>query len=144
MTIVRSGTIPPAGEWINDYVGLPHVTNGRERKGCDCWGLMILVWRERRGIELPDWRAPNDASFLAAVEEVGARYGDWPKAAPSAQVDEPTEWDFVVCLRRTVARHVGLYINGGVLHSPDKQSVWEPASRFFLNNPTRSYWRWLG
>lgn len=132
--------------WLNDYVGTPHLTNGRDRAGFDCWGLMVAVWRDRRGIELPDFRAPNDASLIRAIEEVGANYGKWPSLAPVAQVEAPCDWDFVVCKRHGLALHMGLFIGGGVLHSSATTlgTVWEPESRFNATYPKRDFWRWLG
>lgn len=141
-----SGPIDSDLEWINDYVGVPHVTNGRDRNGFDCWGLMCAVWRDRRGIELPDFRAPNDATLLQAIEEVGANYGKWPSVAPVVQVEAPCDWDFVVCRRHALALHMGLYIGRGVLHSTSasRGTVWEPEARFFATYQNRDYWRWLG
>ena len=130
-------------EWINGYIGTPHKTNGRERfDGWDCWGLVCAVWREQRGIELPDFRAPNDATFQQAVAAVGEHHDkSFPHHAD--QVETPADWDFVFCLRRALALHVGLVINRGVLHSHYPQgTVWEPQSRFNLNHPNRTYWRW--
>ena len=39
--------------WAASYVGLPYTRGGATRTGLDCWGLVQLVYREQRGIELP-------------------------------------------------------------------------------------------
>lgn len=40
--------------WANKYVGLPYARKGRSMDGCDCWGLIQIVLREERGIEIPE------------------------------------------------------------------------------------------
>jgi cell wall-associated NlpC family hydrolase len=44
---------PPA--WCNRYVGIPFVSRGRDRLGCDCYGLVALVLREQFAIEVPSY-----------------------------------------------------------------------------------------
>lgn len=39
--------------WTDDYIGLPFCCDGRSRAGLDCGGLVILVYREQLGIEIP-------------------------------------------------------------------------------------------
>lgn len=41
--------------WPRDYLPIPYEPLGRSRSGVDCWGLVRLVYRDRLGIELPDW-----------------------------------------------------------------------------------------
>lgn len=41
-------------EIAQKYVGLPFARHGRNEKGVDCWGLILLVARDMN-IELPDY-----------------------------------------------------------------------------------------
>lgn len=60
---------PPA--WCADYVGIPFLEHGRDRNGCDCWGLVRLVLAERFGIFMPSYadayRSTKDARTIAAT-----------------------------------------------------------------------------
>lgn len=38
--------------WTNLYLDIPFAFDGRDREGCDCWGLLRLIYREQLGIEL--------------------------------------------------------------------------------------------
>jgi cell wall-associated NlpC family hydrolase len=75
--------------WAADYVGLPFVPGGRGRGGCDCWGLVVLVYRERFRITLPAWQASADPADRAAVaaEFRQAPARGWRRIDPSSARD---------------------------------------------------------
>ena len=43
-------------EFVNSFVGVPYEVNGRDRQGWDCWGVVMAVFQEVRGVRLPDWQ----------------------------------------------------------------------------------------
>lgn len=105
---------------LSNYVGIPFEDHGTDRTGCDCWGLVHLVYREVLGIEMPN---------------LGDRYSDaYARNEVNCLVDEVTEeswnvdvtlerWkplDVMVFLRGGVEAHVGLYLRPGhMLHIVD-------------------------
>jgi lipoprotein Spr len=57
--------------WARAYVGIPYRPGGRDRSGCDCFGLLALVLRERFGLRVPDPAippGPMDDTAALAVE----------------------------------------------------------------------------
>jgi len=38
--------------WEYGYLGIPYATRGRDRQGLDCYGLVVLVFREVFGVSL--------------------------------------------------------------------------------------------
>ena len=56
--------------WTNDYVGIPFQKNGSDRNGTDCWRLIVMVYREKLGIELPDFADVFIDGSLASLVKV--------------------------------------------------------------------------
>jgi cell wall-associated NlpC family hydrolase len=57
--------------WAADYVGIPFRSHGRDRSGCDCYGLLALVLCEVFHLEVPsyavDYLDATDAEEIAAL-----------------------------------------------------------------------------
>lgn len=70
-------THPPA--WTRDYIGLPWVEKGRDRGGCDCWGLLRLVLAEQFNVEVPNYDGSyedvDDCAELATL--IAGGMGPW-------------------------------------------------------------------
>lgn len=55
--------------WIEGYLTIPYALHGRDRKGCDCWGLTRLVLAEQAGLVLPLHDTIAAAQFDAKIAE---------------------------------------------------------------------------
>ncbi|MGA9723298.1 MAG: NlpC/P60 family protein [Candidatus Binatus sp.] len=69
--------------WVNDYVGLPFRSLGRDRAGVDCWGLVCLVYREQFGREIPayseSYASAYDRAEIDALIRGATATPDWQR-----------------------------------------------------------------
>jgi cell wall-associated NlpC family hydrolase len=100
-----------APPWVNDYIGIPFLTNGRTREGVDCWGLYRLIVSERFGITLNDF----DYSSADARDEVNSLLhseNDWKR------VQHPIEGDAVLFKVAGALSHIGMIVcSGAMVHA---------------------------
>lgn len=60
---------------ITDYIGVPYKDKGRDLKGCDCFGLVKLYYKNELGIIIPDVAITADqprrifANFLNEISQ---------------------------------------------------------------------------
>ena len=106
---------PPA--WVNGYVGIPWRELGRDRDGCDCWGLFRLIMAERFGVALPayggqGYRDRDDAPGVASLISTGLTA--WIEVARRnpvtgmAPLGAERPGDGVLMRRRGLPIHVGV------------------------------------
>jgi len=88
--------------WLQ-YQGVPYKTDGRDpAEGLDCFGLVSLL-------------IPGVPEYEDLTEEVRANW----KA-----VDKPEPVDVVVMIRPDRTRHIGVYLESGlVVHASEKHGV---------------------
>lgn len=129
--------------WSDDYIRTPFVDGGRDRSGYDCWGLVMMVYRDQLGIELPTYGAVNGQE-LARIAKVIASAGEDPEqwlpveGAPKA---------FDVCIMQWFGKrevgHVGVMIDEKtLLHTEDHTGpMIVPVSHEFIKKRIRFYRR---
>lgn len=95
---------------------VPHVPNGSDWRGADCWGIVCIWYRERFGIGLGE---RGDIAYgIDGLQQGFDARTDWtPVAVPGS--------DDVVVMRAAKGRqviaagHVGVHWNGLVIHSSE-------------------------
>jgi cell wall-associated NlpC family hydrolase len=58
--------------WAGVYVGIPFKTGGHDRLGCDCWGLLALIYEEVFGITVPLYSDQYDSLNVQVLARVVA------------------------------------------------------------------------
>lgn len=111
--------------WSNAYIGIPYADMGRERSGCDCWGLARLVYAEQLEITLPDYAG----GYASAEEqaEVASLIGQETGTAVWSRVLEPAAFDLLLFRHGRRESHIGICLSrGAMLHmATDDQSKLE-------------------
>lgn len=138
--------------WSNAYVGIPFADGGREREqGLDCWGLVRLVFREVRAIELPTYGEVSAEDLKAIALKVKEEREHWLSVA-----GRPRDFDVVLMTGRRVRNvdgakparadiHVGLIVDASemcVLHADlNAHSVCVPLTHDSVRFRIQSYLR---
>lgn len=96
---------------LTQYIGIPFKYGGRDRKELDCYGLVMLLYKEIHGIELPDLTSPTYLNEIAELVDQEKEKGYW----------EPCELEVGCVLLfnvRGYGSHVGYYLgNDRMIHT---------------------------
>jgi cell wall-associated NlpC family hydrolase len=98
-------------EWASKYVGIPFKARGRDRSGCDCWGLVRLVLKEEYGREVPAFDVYDDPCDIASNSEIIAR----ETTIVAERTSSPMNGDLALFTSRGLPAHVGIIANDGVV-----------------------------
>lgn len=99
--------------WTERFVGLPYAEFGRERDGCDCWGLACVIYREELGISLPDYlgyASTEEHGELAAIIAGATTSPLWVPVEGNA-----VAFDVAVFRRGRLDTHVGIVVHHGLM-----------------------------
>jgi cell wall-associated NlpC family hydrolase len=98
---------------MRGYVGIPFVDGGRGMDGCDCWGLLRLVYQREAGIELPSYGEISAAEVIAVARQIRSAITMDPWIDVAAQPRR--EFDCVVMRKleeaQRVPYHVGVMVS---------------------------------
>ena len=95
--------------WTDSFIEIPFKCDGRDRNGCDCYGLICLIYRERLGIILPDYAGIFTDHTMVTLKKVARTMEEGRKRW--ALVDKPSPYDMVMLRTGRYVWHVGLAIN---------------------------------
>lgn len=122
-------------DWWNRYVAelkVPFKDKGRDELGCDCWGLVCLIYKEQLGIDLPSYLECYETT--KDKEVLGILIAD-ERAAKWSEPETPEPFDVIILKMRGVPMHVGLVTKSGhmihcargigTVHEPFTSSKWK-------------------
>lgn len=94
------------------YIRIPFKSHGRDFSGCDCGGLVWLVYKNELGIELPDWRDMYSGTRIEnsfeLEETISTVLGE---NGVEVALKDAKPFDVVSFRIRNASMHVGLIIN---------------------------------
>jgi cell wall-associated NlpC family hydrolase len=95
--------------WTDDYIDIPFRFNGRTREGCDCWGLVKLIYKEKLGVDLPDYTGTYWNGLVSSLKEV-ARLMKKEKDKWQ-EISEPELYDVVLLRVGGIVGHIGIILD---------------------------------
>ena len=95
--------------WTDDYIGLPFKPDGRDRDGCDCYGLVCIVYKDRFNIDLPPisgvYCDNNPTTLIRVAKAMAAERERWQK------VEAPQPFDVIMLRTGAYTWHIGLVVD---------------------------------
>jgi cell wall-associated NlpC family hydrolase len=128
---------------IKNYIGIPFLKNGNDREGCDCWKLIVMVYREQLGIELPDYAEIFVDDSLASLRRVARTMKE--ERLKWRQVQTPIPYDVILLRVDGLVCHAGLVIDRRrMLHIMDgTDSTVEEFTGLQWKQRVEGFYRWI-
>lgn len=127
---------------ITSFIGVPWKDRGRDSDGCDCWGLVRMIYKEALNIDLPSYHE----LYATAADAMAVRSLIMGNIGPWREIEKGKERWFDCALMREagVPRHIGIVCSrGSVLHlPPGKSSVIETYDEGKNRHRIVGFWRY--
>ena len=95
--------------WVDKYTGIDFVSNGRDKIGCDCYGLVRMIVKEENGLEMESFQSEYyDANHLEGAQDTLKRHLGIAKPIEVFEV-KPT--DIIVFKIRGMVCHLGVVVD---------------------------------
>jgi hypothetical protein len=127
--------------WVKNYIGIPFVSNGRTPEGCDCYGLVRLVFMREFNHYLPE--LSNDYENALNIKETAILFEKNLPVLSAGRLDAPEEKAVAVIREMGRLCHLGLFAGDGyILHARVKTgSVLQRISHPDLYGRIEGYYR---
>ena len=128
--------------WVGDYIGIPFVEHGCSRSGCDCYGLVKLIYDEKLGKKIKsfcsEYETVKDRETISKLVE--------KEACRWSKVKEPIFADAVVLLVQDLPCHIGMFVGGNTMIHTEKtiNSVIEELDGPRWKNRVEGFYRFNG
>lgn len=105
--------------WVKHYVGIPFISGGRTKTGCDCYGLVRLVLQEQYGIVLPE--LSDDYTDALNIGETSRLFAEQLPVLSADRLPEPEEQAVALITEQGYPCHLGIVAGSGyILHTGAK------------------------
>lgn len=125
---------------FSKYIGIPFTDHGRNESGCDCWGLIRLIYKNEFGIELSDL----GPIYKSTTDENGMRHLYSSQLPNWKIVKTPRVGDVVLLRIRGVPIHVGIVVGNSKMIHVERgiDSVIERFTSGIWNNRIEGFYRY--
>lgn len=105
--------------WCKNYIGIPFVSGGRDKSGCDCYGLVRMILREQYCIDLPVLN--GDYTNALNIAETKILFCENVPLLCHEKIIKPEEKSVALMKMGGRLCHVGLYAGDNyIIHSRHK------------------------
>lgn len=98
--------------WCNNYISVPFEEHGRNRQGCDCWGLARLIYKEQLNIDLPEllnYKNTKDSRNIAELYEI--EHQEWQEIP----LGQEKSFDILVFKMLGLPTHIAVVVDKGLM-----------------------------
>lgn len=103
--------------WSDKYISIPFADHGRSKNGCDCWGLVTVVYKEKFNVDLPlllDYDSIKDVRHITTLcKNECENWHEIPKGEEQA-------YDVLVFNILGAPCHVALVVEKGLMLHTEK------------------------
>lgn len=106
--------------WVEPYLLIPFLNDGRDINGCDCWGLVRLIMKNKAHIDVPSYGEVSGLEIAKTARSMIEGFETkWWKP-----VEKPNLFDVVVMRRHGMQDigHAGIMVNDKELVHTEKKS----------------------
>jgi cell wall-associated NlpC family hydrolase len=116
--MLDQGREEPIKRFIARALGTPFRDQGREFTGWDCWGLILLAFRQCFGLELPDLATVSALNSSQVGRLFTAHSRQWQEVVPGRE----RPGDVALLRRGRWPCHVGLVVQPGLMLHVDPEN----------------------